>query len=62
MDLRRSGGWAGVRAALVRPDGHLARVGTEQDGAALVAAATAAGRGWGRASSPGGRSGPVSEV
>jgi 2-polyprenyl-6-methoxyphenol hydroxylase-like FAD-dependent oxidoreductase len=34
--------WQGVRAALVRPDGHVAWAGTEPDDEALGAAATAA--------------------
>jgi cytochrome c1 len=34
--------WQGVRAAFVRPDGHVAWAGAEPDDEALAAAATAA--------------------
>ncbi|WP_260336052.1 FAD-dependent monooxygenase [Streptomyces sp. EAS-AB2608] len=36
--------WAGVRAALIRPDGHVAWAGTESDATALAAAARRAVR------------------
>ncbi|MFE2722645.1 FAD-dependent monooxygenase [Kitasatospora sp. NPDC059327] len=49
---RLPAGWAGVRAALVRPDGHIAWAGTERDDAALLAAMNAAGRRWGCVPSP----------
>ncbi|MFI2209537.1 FAD-dependent monooxygenase [Streptomyces sp. NPDC020141] len=51
-------GWEGVRAALIRPDGHVAWAGTEQDDVRLAALADAAlATALGRRAPSGGRTG-----